>query len=200
MDSTPAELQRTITGSNESSLTVIDSPRSSLAPELTSFDKEERGEKLGLAATALDDKEILVVESVDGDADGVRLIDGVEVVGLKGSDDVFSPLNLQRWRKWFIVFLISMGALCVTCASSMVSLVVLLDKAVSGADLVYRLRQHISLSKPSLTYRPRLRSSLCRSLFWDWDLSRWCCHPCQSSLVACPSTRSDIPFSSSSTL
>lgn len=46
---------------------------------------------------------------------------GIPIVGLVGGDDPFSPLNKSKFRKWLIIFIISMSSFCVTCTSSEVA-------------------------------------------------------------------------------
>ncbi|SGY31884.1 BQ5605_C002g01269 [Microbotryum silenes-dioicae] len=61
-------------------------------------------------------------EEAKRDKDGVRMEDGVPMVGLTGLDDPFSPLRTSNARKWVILLVVSSAAFCVTCCSSMVSL------------------------------------------------------------------------------
>ncbi|GAA6061926.1 hypothetical protein JCM10212_001494 [Sporobolomyces blumeae] len=55
------------------------------------------------------------------DEDGVAIIKGVPLVGLKGPDDPLSPLNLSLARRWTYVLIVSSCGFCVTSCSSMIS-------------------------------------------------------------------------------
>ncbi|GAA5925312.1 hypothetical protein JCM3775_006420 [Rhodotorula graminis] len=55
------------------------------------------------------------------DGDGVAMEDGVPIVRLTGPDDPMSPLNRPKWQRWLIVIVVTSGAFCVTCCSSMIA-------------------------------------------------------------------------------
>ncbi|KAM0755473.1 MFS general substrate transporter, partial [Meredithblackwellia eburnea MCA 4105] len=59
--------------------------------------------------------------SAEWDADGVRIENGIPVVGLKGPEDPFSPINMTPLKKWILILVISSASFCVTCCSSMVA-------------------------------------------------------------------------------
>lgn len=49
------------------------------------------------------------------------------------------PQHLPAWRKWLVVFVISSSSLCVTCASSLVSLFVCCTFSPGSMDLLGRI-------------------------------------------------------------
>ncbi|BGP04676.1 hypothetical protein JCM10049v2_000478 [Rhodotorula toruloides] len=55
------------------------------------------------------------------DEDGVAIENGVPIVRLRGPDDPLSPLNFSKARKWLIVSIVTSGAFCITCCSSMIA-------------------------------------------------------------------------------
>ncbi|KAI5478283.1 MFS transporter [Pseudohyphozyma bogoriensis] len=59
--------------------------------------------------------------TVEWDEDGVRIENGIPMVGLKGADDPDSPLNFSTAKKWTILVTISLASFCVTSCSSQVA-------------------------------------------------------------------------------
>ncbi|GEM06256.1 MFS transporter [Rhodotorula toruloides] len=76
---------------------------------LPSDGKERAGPAKGTAGTP------------DRDEDGVAVEDGVPIVRLRDPDDPLSPLNFTTARKWLIVSIVTSGAFCITCCSSMIA-------------------------------------------------------------------------------
>ncbi|KAK4055240.1 hypothetical protein OIV83_000521 [Microbotryomycetes sp. JL201] len=121
----------------------------------------------------------------DTDQDAVRVENGVPLVRLSpGGNDKTSPLNMPPFRKWLAVFLVSTGAFCVTCCSSMVAL------SYPGTRQEFGLSEEVvtlglslyifglgffphttTSSSPSLRMPPP--SSLGAFSLGRWDFLRW---------------------------